>query len=370
MVTKTTATNPKPAASKVAFRKPPTAKPHLVKPLPSGDELTTSRAGEAAIELDLDLIEFDPEQHRQEYDDDALGELAFSIREHGVLQSITVRPATPEGRYPLVIGERRVRAARLAGLKTVPAQVRELTEKQADFAQLVENTQREGVNPIHTGQKIKRMLERHGLEQKELALKIGKSETYVAQHLKLLELPPQVAALAEVGEVRDVDTLANLAKLTEVKPEAAQELIDKASKGEGLTRETSRKALKEAKTEKNEAKHKGDKAGAQIKSTEEPGAVRQTKGAALPAPEAIEKEPGLAQYWPFVYVAMAPESVTSDDFEAARQGLPAWIDFGAFFKKSEGGITTKTTDVYFGGPGKSLSGVPLADLRIVGIRKP
>jgi ParB family chromosome partitioning protein len=183
--------------AKFGFKAAPTAQVHTPA---ENNNVEISREGDIAIELDLSLIDFDPLQHRQEIDDAALDELAKSIETHNVIHSILVRPATPAGRYPLVVGERRCKASLRAGKKTIPAIVRQLTDLQADAIQLIENAQREGVNPLHTAQKLGRMLKDHNIKHIELAELIGKSETYITQHLRLLELPPEVARSQKVAQ--------------------------------------------------------------------------------------------------------------------------------------------------------------------------
>jgi len=137
-------------------------------------------------------IEPNREQPRKSFDDEALGELADSIRQHGVLQPILARPAM-DGSYIIVAGERRWRAARLAGLEEVPVIVREMDDSQAAQLALIENLQREDLNPMEEALAIKQLMEGYGLSQEQVAEKIGKSRPEVANRLRLLGLPEDIA---------------------------------------------------------------------------------------------------------------------------------------------------------------------------------
>ncbi len=154
-------------------------------------------AGRVA-ELELDAIRPNPYQPRTDFDDDALGELAASIQQLGIIQPLTVR-ALGDGRYELISGERRLRASRRAGLKRVPAYVREAdTEAMLEMA-IVENVQREDLNPVEVALGYQRLMEEVGLTQEQVAEKVGKSRPTVANALRLLRLPPRVQASLREG---------------------------------------------------------------------------------------------------------------------------------------------------------------------------
>ncbi len=160
--------------------------------LPGSDE-------EGARELPIAAISPSPRQPRRSFDDDTLAELADSIRQHGVLQPILVS-ASPaavgtEARYTLIAGERRWRAAQLAGLATIPAMVREMDERESLEVALVENLQREDLNPVEEARAYQELQEVFGLTQDKLAERVGKSRSAVANSLRLLRLPPAVLAL-------------------------------------------------------------------------------------------------------------------------------------------------------------------------------
>ncbi|MEM1043163.1 MAG: ParB/RepB/Spo0J family partition protein [Bacteroidota bacterium] len=149
-------------------------------------------------ELDVEAIRPNPYQPRQDFDDAALGELAGSIRQLGIIQPITVR-ALGEGRFEIISGERRLRAAKRAGLGRVPAYVREAdTEAMLEMA-IVENIQRENLNPVEVALGYHRLMEECGLTQEVVAQKVGKNRSTVANALRLLRLPPPVLASLRDG---------------------------------------------------------------------------------------------------------------------------------------------------------------------------
>lgn len=154
---------------------------------------------ESAQEIAINRIQPNAEQPRQVFDADKLEELAASIREHGVVQPILVRPVG-DG-YEIVAGERRWRAAQLAGLRTVPAVVRELTGSQVMEIALIENLQREDLNPLEEARAYRRLLDEFGLSQEQLAKRLGKSRPQISNTLRLLQLQPEVQALVERGEL-------------------------------------------------------------------------------------------------------------------------------------------------------------------------
>lgn len=141
-----------------------------------------------------------PYQPRTEFDQEALDELAASIRQLGIIQPITVR-TREEGGYELISGERRLRAARRAGLERIPAYVREAdTEAMLEMA-LVENVQREALNPIEVALGYQALMEECGLTQEQVATKVGKNRSTVANFIRLLKLPPRVQAAIRDGRL-------------------------------------------------------------------------------------------------------------------------------------------------------------------------
>lgn len=139
-------------------------------------------------------IEPNREQPRRSFDEEALNELASSISEHGVLQPLIVRPL-PDGSYQLVAGERRWRAARLAGLAEVPVIVKALTDSEVSVIALIENLQRENLNPIEEAEGIQKLIDEYDFTQEQAAAKLGKSRSAVTNTLRLMSLPQQVREL-------------------------------------------------------------------------------------------------------------------------------------------------------------------------------
>ncbi len=156
-------------------------------------------AAESVIYIDISDIKPNSAQPRKVFKEDALADLAASIKEHGVIQPVLLRPAKKG--FELVAGERRWRAARLAGLKEIPAIVRDLDEKTNALYALIENMQREDLNPIEEAEGIREIIEKYELTQEETAKIVGKSRPYVSNALRLLSLPQEVKELVEAGEL-------------------------------------------------------------------------------------------------------------------------------------------------------------------------
>ena len=144
-----------------------------------------------AVKLNILDIEPNKEQARKQFDDEALSELADSIAQHGVLQPLLVRPIFGGG-YQLIAGERRWRASRLAGLTQVPAIIKELSDEEAAVISLIENLQREDLNPVEEAFGFASLIKDFSLTQEEAAKKVGKSRPAVANALRLLKLPEKV----------------------------------------------------------------------------------------------------------------------------------------------------------------------------------
>ncbi len=177
----------------------PDAAPSGVPPSRLYDFQDRARVGRVS-DIEIDLVDPNPFQPRQSFDEIALEELAASIRQLGVIQPITVR-AVSGGRFQIISGERRVRAARRAGLEAIPAYVREAdTEAMLEMA-LVENVQREELNPIEIALGYQRLLDECRLRQEEVADRVGKNRSTVANFLRLLRLPPAIQACLRDGRL-------------------------------------------------------------------------------------------------------------------------------------------------------------------------
>lgn len=150
--------------------------------------------------LPLREIEPDPDQPRKTFEEGALSELAASIAEHGLLQPIAVRPRAAGG-YTIIAGERRWRAARLAGLTEVPVVIKDVTDQQAMELALVENLQREDLDPVEQARGIRELMDRCGLTQEQAAARLGKSRSALANSLRLLALPEEVLSLLQTDAI-------------------------------------------------------------------------------------------------------------------------------------------------------------------------
>ena len=176
--------------------------------------------------LPLREIEPDPGQPRKTFDDETLAELSASIAEHGLLQPIAVRPK-PSGGYLIVAGERRWRASRMAGLTEVPVIVKDVTDEQAMELALVENLQREDLDPVEEAAGIRELMTRCDLTQEQAARKLGKSRSALANSLRLLSLPETVLELLKSGFITIGHAKVILGLPTpELQEEAAQMIAD------------------------------------------------------------------------------------------------------------------------------------------------
>ncbi len=167
----------------------------------SGTEADEIRpVGSGELRLPLDRLKANPNQPRRVFDEDALQELAASIREHGVIQPVVVEESG-DGSYLIVAGERRCRAARLAGLREVPAVVRNYSDERRLEVALIENVQRMDLNPIEEAAAYRRLMELTGLSQEEVAARVGKNRSTVANALRLLKLPEDIQGALAAGQL-------------------------------------------------------------------------------------------------------------------------------------------------------------------------
>ena len=159
------------------------------------------KAAEAsgAMQVPIDDIKPNVNQPRKTFDKDAIADLADSIKEHGVIQPIIVRKA--KGGYEIVAGERRWRASREAGLKEVPCLVRDLTDEELMLLAIVENMQREDLNPVEEAEGLDRMISTYGMTQDQVSKSVGKSRPYITNSLRLLKLPQEVRDLISDGKI-------------------------------------------------------------------------------------------------------------------------------------------------------------------------
>lgn len=163
------------------------------------DNAMEPTSGES-VRLSINEIEPNRDQPRKIFEEQALAELSASIKEHGVLQPLLVRPMA-DGSYRLVAGERRYRAARMAGVTEVPVIIREMTDEEESIFALIENLHREDLNAIEEAQGIKTLIDTFGFTQEEAAQKVGKSRTAVTNSLRLLNLPEDISNLVRDGKI-------------------------------------------------------------------------------------------------------------------------------------------------------------------------
>jgi ParB family chromosome partitioning protein len=196
--------------------------------------------------LDIESIFPSARQPRKHFDNARLDELAETIRNQGIIQPLVVRSRAGGG-FELVAGERRWRAAQRAGLHQVPAVVRETTESQAFELALVENLQREDLNPIEEAEAYQYMVAEHGYTQESLSLRVGKDRSTVANALRLLKLPPAVRAMVREGRLNmgharallglendhDIERLARQAVSHGLSVRQVESLVKRERKGDG-----------------------------------------------------------------------------------------------------------------------------------------
>ena len=170
-------------------------------PAPQPQASTTGAAGDAGHrQVPIDLVQRNPGQPRKHFDEGDLNDLANSIKAHGVLQPILVRPILG-GRFEIVAGERRWRAAQRAGLHSIPAVVRELDEVEVVEIAIIENVQRADLNPIEEAQGFQALIDRFGRTQQDIADVVGKSRPHIANMLRLLALPEDLQEMVRDGRL-------------------------------------------------------------------------------------------------------------------------------------------------------------------------
>ena len=166
------------------------------------DSLFSDNTTEVQVKKTLRITEIEPnrEQPRKNFSDEAITALAESIRDHGMLQPILVRPME-DGSYRIVAGERRWRAARMLGLDEVPVNIKEMTDTEAAQLALIENLQRENLNPVEEAMGFKELIEKYGMTQDAVAKTIGRSRSSVSNSMRILALPDRILNMVEDGEL-------------------------------------------------------------------------------------------------------------------------------------------------------------------------
>ncbi len=166
------------------------------------DTLFSDNTNEIQVKKTLRVSEIEPNrgQPRKNFSDEAIAALADSIREHGMIQPILIRPISTGG-YQIVAGERRWRAARMLGMDEVPVNIRELSDAEAMQIALIENLQRENLNPIEEAEGYSELIENYGMTQDKVAKMVGRSRSAVANAVRILLLPDEVRKMIENGEL-------------------------------------------------------------------------------------------------------------------------------------------------------------------------
>lgn len=166
------------------------------------DTLFSNNTSNVQIKKTLRLSEIEPnrEQPRKNFSDEAIAALADSIREHGVLQPILVRPM-PKGGYQIVAGERRWRAARMVGLDEIPVTIKELSDTETMQIAIIENLQRENLDPVEEAMGYNELIGKYGMTQDKVAKMVGKSRSAVANSVRILSLPGEILKLLQTGDL-------------------------------------------------------------------------------------------------------------------------------------------------------------------------
>ncbi len=208
-------------------------------------------SGDGVAEVDLLLIDNDPNQPRKTFDPEKLKELAQSVAVHGIMQPILVYEK--EGRYQIVAGERRFRAAKLAGLKQVPVLIRQFTDKEILELSLIENIQREDLNPIEQAAALNQLVTQYGLKQEEVAERVGKSRSAIANLMRLLALPETVRQMVLDGTLSAGHARCLLPLETEAKIIAAAKTVTAQGLSVRQAEELVRNLLRPEPQKKNQA---------------------------------------------------------------------------------------------------------------------
>ncbi len=208
------------------------------------------KASSGVQEIKIDMIKPNKHQPRKVFEKEKIDELAASIKEHGIIQPIIVRKAN-EG-YEIVAGERRCRAAREAGLKEIPAIVRDLTDRENMIFAIIENLQREGLNPIDEAEGFQEMINQYELTQEEVSKSVGKSRPYITNQLRLLKLPVKVRELLKTGEL----TAGHGKVLISIEDENFQLEVVNEIIERGLSVRETEKKIKQQNSKENEDKER------------------------------------------------------------------------------------------------------------------
>lgn len=200
---------------------------------------------DAAVQLKINEIEPNRNQPRKEFDDAALAELADSIAQHGVLQPLLVRPMVGNG-YQLVAGERRWRAARMAGLTEVPVVIRTMSDQEMMELALIENLQREDLNAWEEAEGYRQLMDSYSMTQEEVAKIVGKSRPAVANSLRILSLPEEVAEFVKDGTLSSGHARALLSFPEKEMEKVAKEIIEQGLSVRDVEKKAKQQQIKQS----------------------------------------------------------------------------------------------------------------------------
>lgn len=213
--------------------------------------IDTASAGETVVELKISEVEPDRSQPRRDFDEVKLAELAGSIKEHGVITPIIVKKLDT-GFYQIVAGERRWRASKIAEAKTIPAIVRDMTKEEFYQISMIENLQRQDLNPVEEAKGYKRLMDEFNFTQETISKKLGKSRSSVANSLRILNLPKEIISLLESGRL----SLGHAKVLLSCDDEKQQLTLAAKAAEDGLSVRELEQILKAAEEQKPKAKPK------------------------------------------------------------------------------------------------------------------
>jgi ParB family chromosome partitioning protein len=232
--------------------------------IPMGDGFQPEQPLSGVTEILIEKINPNPRQPRVNFDAEELSDLAESIKEHGIIQPLIVTSGLQPGSYILIAGERRLMAAKEAGLNTVPTIQRESTDQERLEIALIENVQRADLSPLETAEAYRQLAEDFGLSHEAIGTRVGKSRVAVTNTLRLLNLPPSVQQAITIGEISEGHARALLALPTsQAQAAALQTIVDK-----GLNVRQTEELVRKLTGEKTEQKLKPE-APPEIKALEE-----------------------------------------------------------------------------------------------------
>jgi len=206
------------------------------------------------LEIPIDLVSANPDQPRKVFEDKELTELCDSIKEFGIIQPIIVKRDN-KGMYQVIAGERRLRAATLAGLKKIPAIVREADEKDSALLALVENVQRENLSYIEEAFAYRRLMEEYGLTQAEIAKRVGKQQSTISNKIRILSLPPDIQKVLAESQLTERHARA----LLKVNDDKIRKVILNRIIEHGLNVKQTEKLIEDVMAKQEEEKRKGEK---------------------------------------------------------------------------------------------------------------